>query len=538
LINPTYRIATEVGPPLPDGTQLLPDGRLAGKPSAVADSNQIIVTAEDSSGAGTSMYLDVDNCDLIQRGDVYLIGSVENLDSFRLKVCGRDASYEQTADIHWHWSEPWSDVTTEAEPFTGVFDGAGHTITGLVMSGNDYSAFIARALGAEIRDLSIQGESTGRYGTSGLVGYGKDTVISGVSVDMNIGNSTETNSDYNGDYIFGCHGAIAGELDGSSRVTRSAGLGIINTPTADWVGGLVGCTYDGTVIEESYYNGEINGRAEVGGLIGWAASTTLRDSYVVGSISSTLLHIGGLAGYSGTSTSTFTNNYASVAVTGVTSIGGILGKGVDHSFVGSTWESGLLGPSSLDPIGTLDTGAAQPDVSAQLEPTMKNYVYFQNAGWQIEESWIDPAVTAKPWGICDGQTRPFLQWQYSASNAPCALESPTTEDGSGGQTTDPDSGSGTSSGDTPNPAMGSSSQSSVAPPSDSSSTTGVAPATAINDAGEAAVGRSRATSTSRGKLPTTGITLDGFATFALWVVLVGSAGVIATRRRNHQHRSS
>ena len=51
-------------------------------------------------------------------------------------------------------------IGTASAPFTGVFDGNGHTISGLEISSNaPYSAMFAYADGAEIRNLTLDGAS-------------------------------------------------------------------------------------------------------------------------------------------------------------------------------------------------------------------------------------------------------------------------------------------------------------------------------------------------------------------------------------------
>jgi len=144
----------------------------------------------------------------------------------------------------------------QGTPFTGVFDGGGHIISHLTITGVSYSGlFGSLAPGAEIEDLGILDVKiigSGRY-IGGLVGWNR----SGTVTD--------------------CYST--GTISGSS-----------------YVGGLVGSSYAKTV-NQCYSTCTVSGSSYIGGLAGdnYAAVT---QCYSTGAVSGTgSSYVGGLVGY-------------------------------------------------------------------------------------------------------------------------------------------------------------------------------------------------------------------------------------------------
>jgi hypothetical protein len=178
--------------------------------------------------------------------DPYLIYTPKQLNTIGLAVCAWDKHFKLMADIdlsgfdgkdgrpafnaigQYYWPEgDWEPVYyVPGPPFTGVFDGNGHTISHLTIEGETCVAmFVYLASGAEIKNLGV--------------------------VDVN---ATGT-------------GAVAGGLvayNERGSVSHCYGTGVVRG--AYYVGGLVGCNA-GTVTN-SYAVAKVVGDASIGGLVG------------------------------------------------------------------------------------------------------------------------------------------------------------------------------------------------------------------------------------------------------------------------------
>lgn len=126
--------------------------------------------------------------------------------------------------------------------FSGIFEGDGHTITGLTInSSSSYQGLFGYTEGATIKNTLIKEPSIvgGSY-TAALVGYGTSTTITSSGVE-------------------------GGSVSGSS-----------------YVGGVVGRTYSSTSTVSACYNtGSVSGTSDyVGGVVGYAYSTVSTCYYL------------------------------------------------------------------------------------------------------------------------------------------------------------------------------------------------------------------------------------------------------------------
>ena len=177
------------------------------------------------------------------------------------------------------------------QKFAGIFDGQGHTISGLYLkTGNNKAGFFAETTNdAVVKNLKLTNsyfESTlanSMYALMGsIVGFGRgtfDTIYSdAIVVSSGMGNGGligVINTDATAVKISNC------QFDGSVTGYR-------------FVGGLVGCAWGGTVtIEHCLNNGSVKGTAtntgmNVGGLCGFVQNTakgiTISDSLNVGQV--------------------------------------------------------------------------------------------------------------------------------------------------------------------------------------------------------------------------------------------------------------
>ena len=123
------------------------------------DSNQVLVTNDDDPGDYEYMSL------------ATFRGNVNNPDYNG--YYGYTATLQKDVDLEGSNSNQWVPIgNSGSTPFKGVFDGAGHTITGLYMNdpdeGEDYALF-CYVENATIKNLTVQGIITAKDSAAGVV---------------------------------------------------------------------------------------------------------------------------------------------------------------------------------------------------------------------------------------------------------------------------------------------------------------------------------------------------------------------------------
>lgn len=271
------------------------------------------------------------------------------------------ACAELTDNIDMSSIANFAPIGTQEHPYTGTFNGNGHNISGLTVSGSDYVGLFGYVDGATIQNINlcdskITATNAGGIGTStggivgfatgaakiencstnniridaansrhigGIIGYGKDST--------RISNCTNT-STLAGTYNVG---GIAGYLEDSS-ITNSGNSGDLPAPQASGsVGGIVGFTRNGQ-ISTCYNTGEITdgSDANVGGIVGMSeASSSISDCYNVGAVHGGKFN-GGIAGLA---IGTYCYCYNTGAVTDSQCRGGVIGRNdgittIDHCY--------------------------------------------------------------------------------------------------------------------------------------------------------------------------------------------------------------
>lgn len=184
--------------------------------------------------------------ELNQDGDFYLISTADELRLFasmvnsgQTRINGRlTADIELNNTTGWeNWSESnapansWTPIGSNANPFTGTFDGQGHTVSGIfVNSSNNCQGFFGATNGATIINLhTAQGYIRGNGSVGGIVGNAE-------------GGSIE-------DCTNGCTIASTGNSNGG---IVGYGMGVQ----------ITGCTNNGPLVAGQYQNGGIAGTVE------------------------------------------------------------------------------------------------------------------------------------------------------------------------------------------------------------------------------------------------------------------------------------
>ena len=185
---------------------------------------------------------------------VYQLSTPEELQTFSFIVNGIAGFTQNTAakavllnDIDMTKMTTWLPLGTSSKPFTGTFDGQGHTITNIsIRTSKACSGFVGYASGATIKDFRINGKlvvSEG-YLDHGVVGHAENSTITDVHSALNI---TVGKANNDTQHI----GGIAGSIYNSCAVARCSFTGTLTDAGTNTVGGIVGYA-DGTSNNISY----------------------------------------------------------------------------------------------------------------------------------------------------------------------------------------------------------------------------------------------------------------------------------------------
>ena len=294
------------------------------------------------------------------------------------------ACAELTNDIDMRSIANFAPIGTKNAYYTGTFNGNGHSISGLTVSGSDAAGLFGYVEGATIQNINlcdsqITATNEGEIGTStgGIVGYAtgaakiencstnKITInarslhIGGIigrgEASTKISNCTNT-STLDGTYNVG---GIAGSLEGGSITNCGNSGNLPATGASGCVGGIVGCTSTGQ-ISTCYNTGEITGgsNARVGGIVGLSdGSPSISDCYNVGAVHGGKFN-GGIAGLA---IGTYRYCYNTGTVADSPCLGGVIGHSagttIEHCYYLDT--AAPVGISQSDQSGVESRTAAE-----------------------------------------------------------------------------------------------------------------------------------------------------------------------------------
>jgi len=303
----------------------------------------------------------------------------------------------------WNSGNGWLAIGTTGNQFTGTFNGMGYNVSGLYIdrSSTSYQGLFGYVNSGTIANVTVSGmlledcyQRTGILAgfvyrtsiinshTSGLINcsnawYGG---IVGQASLSRIINSSSTATVYGGSssssYVGGIVGAsiacnitnseftgivegtFGSRIGGISGVTDDSGStltimnnthfgGTISVGTKTLIGGFVGYTYDGCIINNSRSTGNISAGSAVGGFVGDATNVVVENSYSTGSVTATN---GGTAGgiFGTASSSTVYKSYSTSNVSGTSGyVGGLIGQAGSTSTINNSFARGnVTGPSS------------------------------------------------------------------------------------------------------------------------------------------------------------------------------------------------
>ena len=188
--------------------------------------------------------------------DVIEISSVKDLKKISKNLSG---NYILTKDINLK-SKTWTPIGTTSAPFTGTFDGNGHTIKKIkTKASKDYQGLFGFTKDATIKNLKVTGTVKGNLYVGGIVGQ-----MEGGRIVNCVNNAKIFGVDQVGGIVGRISGAIAINCQNNAKVTgtgRCTG-GI----TADLYpsGTIYNCVNLGTIVGGNDLNGGISGGSTSG----------------------------------------------------------------------------------------------------------------------------------------------------------------------------------------------------------------------------------------------------------------------------------
>ena len=240
-----------------------------------------------------------------EENDPYLIEDVEDLKNLAENVKnGTDYEgkyFQLTVNIDLK-NEEWTPIGTivytgefgrsEERYFKGTFDGDGHQIANLTITGrNEYVGLFGYVRNATIQNCNVAGEVSGYNFAGGIVGAvdGKTNNIlncsfqGNVTGNMYVGgivgqvqNQCEVSSCYAIGTVHGGNdkvGGIAGE--GRGAIKNCYVLADVSA-SGKFAGGITGDTYN-LAIENCYYSGMVSASGSAGGIVGNAWGGTIKN---------------------------------------------------------------------------------------------------------------------------------------------------------------------------------------------------------------------------------------------------------------------
>lgn len=272
--------------------------------------------------------------------DAVSIATAEELAAFRDRVNNNETTLNAilTADIALDKSKTWTPIGTSDTMYAGIFDGNGHTISGLNVTGANNGLFKMTGT-ATIQNLTISDSTIGDSSNSSLLG----------AFVGRIKDSTTLINCHTTDTVTVSGGAVGGLVGGTDTANvaftltmeRCSNAAVVSGSASSaqmGVGGLVGVLRNGATIKDCFNTGTVTNKstydsAAVGGLVGSVYNgnklktpLTLRDVYNSGSITaanSGTKYAGGLVGNAAWGFE-MTNAYGTMTVKVGDSYGGII----------------------------------------------------------------------------------------------------------------------------------------------------------------------------------------------------------------------
>lgn len=227
---------------------------------------------------------------------IYQIGTAEELLWFAQEVNGGNTGISGvlTADIDMSAVANWPGIGTNHKPFSGSFDGKGHTVTFRNAMWGMFG-FVAGKSGAIV---TIQNVKTAGSVQRSPIAH--DVTFTHIIGCINGATVTKANENYVGGIVGSVRYTQVGTTFTNDVLIQNCGNAASITAN-DYVGGIMGSAcYVNTRIENCYNTGNIHGNTYVGGIVGWhqshEGSNHVKNSYNTGRVTGSGA-VAGIAGY-------------------------------------------------------------------------------------------------------------------------------------------------------------------------------------------------------------------------------------------------
>ena len=269
--------------------------------------------------------------------------------------------------------EAWTPIGSESNPYTGTFDGAGFTISGMTLeNAESYSGLFGNVTGT-VRDFTVTGTIT-------ITGSEAVSKVGGAVGSLGIATAGGTVS------------GVTSDVD----ITVSAGN--------DHIGGVVGSMPENSspTVENCVYTGDINitvAAGSVAGVVGYIRTGTIQNCANQGGISvsgSGDGSVGGILGYCNNKSIKITACYNTgiISASGTANVGAIVGNNRDdNNHVGQATVSNCYyltgsadkgqGQLDTDAVGTVvkdDNAFTSGEVACLLQGDQTVQVWGQTLG--------------------------------------------------------------------------------------------------------------------------------------------------------------
>ena len=264
-------------------------------------------------------------------GNPYKIATADDLLEFAKLVNNKGettANAILTADIDLN-NRPWYPIGSESRPYSGTFNGDGHTISGLNINNStaDDQGLFGYVSGT-VQNLTVDGtvSGSGNY-VGGVVGYNSSGTVTNCAFSGSVSGNN---------YVGGVVGLNRGSVINCTNTGSVKGSGI-------YVGGVVGWNSSDANVTNCYNTGAVSGPDSgsgnsVGGVVG-CNSGIVTNCYNTGSVTSSGSPVGGVVGDNGGSVE---NSYNTGAVSGGEDVGGVVGQNSDSSAVENCYNTGSV----------------------------------------------------------------------------------------------------------------------------------------------------------------------------------------------------
>lgn len=285
---------------------ILPEGYALGEEVPALELEVDMGAAEEyydlnGDGSASSPYEISTSADLHE-----FVWRANNLNAAACAKLMQDIAYNYDGDNDGS-TDRWYAIGSQGKPYTGTFDGNGHTISGLVLQETTgFNSFI-RVLGegGKVTDLTISGSFSGTNDIGGIAGRNSGT-ISDCTFKGSVNGTT---------YFVG---GIVGKNFGSVTGCRNEGT----VSGIEYAGGIVGINEAGSSVSLCSNDAGVSCTRYGGGIAG-QNNTTVENCYNKGTVSASGKSSGGIVGVNG-GTVTGCLNIASVT-SNATSKGGLIG---------------------------------------------------------------------------------------------------------------------------------------------------------------------------------------------------------------------